>query len=389
MNESLPLAGIRVLDLTRLLPGPLATQHLFDQGAEVIKVEDTGQGDYARTMGAMAGDSSYFYQLVNRGKQSIRLNLKHAQGRDLFLRLVECADVVVEGFRPGVMSRLGLGFEALHARNSKLVMCSITGYGQTGPHAHRAGHDINYLAAAGVLDQTGAVAGPPALSNLQVGDLLGGSMGAFAGIMVALFAAQRTGKGRHLDIAMTDVVLAHTVFPMVEALAHGQVKPRGDDLLTGAVPCYGVYETADGRYMAVGALEEKFWKLLCDTLQRPDLEPLHLATGEAGARARAALAGCFRSRTLASWRAVFDTVDCCVTPVLRLDEVLQCDYVLARQRMIDVGGVLQHAPLFRPGDRSHHIKAAPEQGADTAAVLKRMLGLSETDLVQLSAQAVI
>ena len=173
-----PLHGLRVLDLTRLLPGPLATQHLADYGAEVIKVEDAGAGDYARTMGAMNGDTSFFYQIVNRGKQSLRLDLKQDVGRELFLRLVETADVVVEGFRPGVMDKLGIGYDVLRATNARIVLCSISGYGQTGPYAQRAGHDINYIGYAGVLDQIGAAGGAPAIPNLQIGDLLGGSLSA-------------------------------------------------------------------------------------------------------------------------------------------------------------------------------------------------------------------
>lgn len=185
-----PLAGVRVLDLTRLLPGPLATQHLADQGAEVIKVEDTGAGDYARSMGAMAGGSSFFYQIVNRNKKSLRLDLKHPRGHEILMRLIEGADVLVEGFRPGVMDKLGLGYAAAEARNPRLVYCSISGYGQTGPYALRAGHDINYIGYAGVLDQIGAAGGAPAIPNLQIGDLLGGTMSAVAGMMVALFDAR-------------------------------------------------------------------------------------------------------------------------------------------------------------------------------------------------------
>jgi crotonobetainyl-CoA:carnitine CoA-transferase CaiB-like acyl-CoA transferase len=289
-----PLHGLRILDLTRLLPGPLATQHLADHGAEVIKLEDTGAGDYARTMGAMGGDTSYLFQVVNRNKKSLRLDLKHPDGKALFLRLVAGADAVVEGFRPGVMDKLGLGYEALAAINPRLVYCSITGYGQIGPYALRAGHDLNYIGYAGILDQIGTAGGAPAIPNLQIGDLLGGTMTAVMGMLMALIDARGSGRGRHVDVSMTDAALAHAIFPLVEVLAHGGVRPRGDDLVTGGVPCYGVYETADARHMAVGSLEEKFWSLTCDTLGRPDLKPFHLATGEDGARARAEVAAVFR-----------------------------------------------------------------------------------------------
>lgn len=385
-----PLAGVRVLDLTRLLPGPLATQHLSDYGAEVIKVEDTGAGDYARTMGAMGGDTSWFYQVVNRNKRSLRVDLKQAEGCELFLRLVETADVVVEGFRPGVMERLGLGYAALAERNLRLVLCSITGYGQSGPYAARAGHDINYLGYAGVLDQLGCAGGAPALSNLQIGDLLGGTMGAVMGILVALFDARRSGRGRHVDVSMTDAAFAHMIFPLAEVLAHGGVKARGEDLLTGGVPCYGVYETADGRHMAVGALEAKFWQLLCATLDRADLVPGHLATGEEGARVRAELAAIFRRRSQHEWSAVFDAVDCCVTPVLRLEESLRDPQLQARGMVVEVGGARQFGPpVHMDAMPALPLRAAPvSAGADSDEILEA-LGVDAASRARLRAAGVI
>lgn len=387
--QNKPLSGVRILDLTRLLPGPLATQHLADYGAEVIKIEDTGAGDYARTMGAMAGESSYFYQVVNRNKLSLQLNLKHEDGRALFCRLVEGADAVFEGFRPGVMDKLGLGYAALAAINPRLVMCSISGYGQTGPYAQRAGHDINYIGYAGVLDQTGTAGGAPALSNLQIGDLLGGTMSAAMGALLALFEARATGRGRHVDVAMTDAVLAHAIFPLVEVLAHGAVQARGEDLLTGGVPCYGVYETADGRHMAVGALEEKFWNLLCDTLQRADLKPAHLDTGAAGAAARQTLATIFAGRSQREWTAVFDAVDCCVTPVLKLEESLTNAQLLARGMVVDVGGVRQFgAPVRLCGLETEAPRPAPRAGADNDRILSG-LGLPPAEIARLRETGVI
>jgi len=384
-----PLHGLRVLDLTRLLPGPLATQHLADYGAEVIKVEDTGGGDYARTMGAMNGDTSFFYQIVNRGKRSLRLDLKQDEGRALFLRLVATADVVVEGFRPGVIDKLGVGYDVLAATNPRIVLCSISGYGQTGPYAQRAGHDINYIGYAGVLDQIGAAGGPPAIPNLQIGDLLGGSLSALVGLLVAIIDARATGRGRHVDVAMTDAALAHVIFPLAEVLAHGRVRPRGEDLLTGGVPCYGVYETADGRHMAVGALEEKFWGRVCDTLARPDLKADHLATGADGARARAEVAAIFRRRTQSEWVTIFDRVDCCVTPVLHLEESLDDAQIAARGMVIDVDGVRQFAPPVRLSDfELGDVAPAPDAGADSDAILAG-LGLDAVAIAQLRDAGVI
>lgn len=384
-----PLEGLRVLDLTRLLPGPLATQHLADYGAEVIKVEDTGAGDYARTMGAMNGDTSYFYQHVNRNKKSIRLDLKQDAGCAVLLRLIETADVLVEGFRPGVMAKLGLDYDAVAAVNPRIVYCSITGYGQTGPYAQRAGHDINYIGYAGVLDQIGCSGGAPAIPNLQIGDLLGGTLNALVGILVALTDARATGLGRHVDVSMTDAAFAHAIFPLLEVLAHGAARPRGDDLLTGGVPCYGVYETSDGRYMAVGALEQKFWFGVCDVLQRPDLRSAHLAGGDEGARARAEVQRIFAQRTQAEWVALFDGVDCCVTPVLRPEETLVNAQILARGMVTDAGGQLQIAPPVRlSGFECGQPVAAPDAGSDTLAILAR-LGLTALEIADLRANAVI
>jgi crotonobetainyl-CoA:carnitine CoA-transferase CaiB-like acyl-CoA transferase len=384
-----PLHGLRVLDLTRLLPGPLATQHLADYGAEVIKIEDTGAGDYARTMGAMNRDTSFFYQIVNRGKQSLRLDLKQEEGREIFLRLVATADVVVEGFRPGVMDKLGLGYDTLAATNPRVVLASISGYGQTGPYAQRAGHDINYIGYAGVLDQIGSAGGPPAIPNLQIADLLGGTLSALVGLLVAVIDAKASGRGRHVDVAMTEAALAHAIFPLAEVLAHGGVRPRGEDLLTGGGACYGVYETADGRHMAVGAIEEKFWLRVCDTLGRPDLKPAHLATGADGVRARDELAAIFRTRSQAEWVAVFDAVDCCVTPVLRLEESLANAHVVARGMVIEVDGVRQFAPPVRLSEFSPGTPApAPAAGADSDAILVA-LGLDAAEIARLRAAGVI
>ncbi|MBS0543207.1 MAG: CoA transferase [Proteobacteria bacterium] len=384
-----PLQGLRILDLTRLLPGPLATQHLADYGAEVIKVEDTGAGDYARTMGAMGGDTSYFYQVVNRNKKSLRVDLKHPDGKALFLRLVQEADALVEGFRPGVMDKLGLGYEAVAAANPRIVYCSITGYGQTGPYALRAGHDINYIGYAGVLDQIGTAGGAPALSNLQIGDLLGGTMAAVMGMLVALIDARTSGRGRHVDVSMTDAAMAHAIFPLAEVLAHGGVRARGEDLLTGGVPCYGVYETADGRHMAVGSLEEKFWHLTCDTLGRPDLKAAHLATGEEGAHARDELAAIFRSRTQAQWVEVFDAVDCCVTPVLRLEEAMEDRQMLARGAIREVAGVRQFSPPVRMSELETAAVAAPSRAGEHSDEILRALGLGDADIARLRAAGVV
>lgn len=393
-----PLAGLRVLDLTRLLPGPVATMHLADLGAEVIKIEDTGAGDYARAMGpgergAGGSGDSVFFRMVNRNKKSLRLDLKQAAGVEVFLRLAKDADVIFESFRPGVVDKLGIGYEAVRALNPRVVYCAITGYGQTGPWADHAGHDINYLATAGLLDQIGShdgeKSGPPAIPNLQVGDLLGGALTPLLGVLAAVIGAKASGQGSHVDVAMTDAVLAHTIFPLVTTAVYGKPAPRGADLLTGGVPCYGVYRTADDRYLAVGALEPKFWQAMCAALERPDLAPHGLATGSKGRETKAELAALLASRPLAHWQPIFAAADCCVTPILRLDEALQHPQVTAREMVVDVGGTRQYAPPLKLSAWPWADAApAPTSGADSEAVLKAA-GYVDSDIARLRANAVI
>lgn len=392
-----PLAGLRVLDLTRLLPGPVATMHLADLGAEVIKIEDTGAGDYARAMGpgerAADGGDSLFFRLVNRNKKSLRLDLKQAAAVEVFLRLAQDADVVFESFRPGVVDKLGIGYEAVRAINPRIVYCAITGYGQTGPWADQAGHDINYLATAGLLDQIGSHdgerSGPPAIPNLQIGDLLGGALTPLLGVLAAVIGAKTTGQGSHVDVAMTDAVLAHTIFPLVTTLVQGRPAPRGADLLTGGVPCYGVYRTADERYLAVGALEPKFWQALCAAIGRPDLAPFGLATGGEGRRVKAELAAVLAAQPLAHWEPVFAAADCCVTPVLRLDEAMAHPQILAREMLVEVGGAKQYAPPCKLSAWPWAAATpAPAAGADSEAVLKAA-GYVESDIARLRDSGVI
>ena len=393
-----PLAGLRVLDLTRLLPGPVATMHLADLGAEVIKIEDTGVGDYARAMGpgerkVGASGDSLFFRMVNRNKKSLRLDLKQAAGVEVFMRLAKDADVIFESFRPGVVDKLGIGYETVNAINPRVVYCAITGYGQTGPWAELAGHDINYLATAGLLDQIGThdgkTSGPPAIPNLQIGDLLGGALTPLLGVLAAVIGAKASGQGSHVDVAMTDAVLAHTIFPLVTTQVFGQPAPRGADLLTGGVPCYGVYRTADDRYLAVGALEPKFWQAMCVAIGRSDLASFGLATGAEGRRVKAELAGLIASQPLAHWQPIFAAADCCVTPILRVDEAIAHPQVVAREMVVEVGGAKQYAPPFKLSawpwaDAS----PAPAAGADSEAVLKAA-GYVESDIASLRAAGVI
>jgi len=373
-----PLAGVRVLDLTRLLPGPMGTLHLADLGADVIKVEDLGAGDYA---------APQVRTLLNRNKRGIRIDLKQPAGVAALLRLCRDADVLVEGFRPGVMQRLGVGYDAVAAANPRIVYCSLSGFGQTGPLRDMPGHDLNYCAMTGVADQIGTAAGP-AQSNLPVADLLGGCMTAVMGILAALFDAARTGQGRHVDVSMADGVLAHAVLPLAALNQHGRVSATGGATLTGELACYGFYGTADGRHMAVGALEPKFWDALCQRLERDDLAPLH-RTGDPNTeqRVRQELAAIFALHSLAHWSALFADGQACVTPVLRLDETMAHPHFQARgmvvpgnaQVPLQLGQAVKMSG-FKPAVPG----SAPRPGQHTDEVL-REAGFAERELADLRA----
>lgn len=388
------LAGIRVLDLTRLLPGPMCSLHLADMGADVIKVEDTAAGDYMRDMGPLKKTASPIYLAINRNKRSMALDLKSQEGRAIFLRLARTADVVIEGFRPGVTDRLGIGYDVIKRINPGIVYCSITGYGQNGPYRDKAGHDINYCAIAGVLDQNGPIGGAPVVPNFQIGDLLGGAMTAAMGILAALVGRQRSGEGRYVDVSMTDAVLAHTVSALWAMEAVGGTCPRGQSLLSGGVPCYGVYPTRDDRHLAVGALEAKFWRRLCQTIGRKDLIEKQLVRGRDADIVREELTKVFRARTLAEWVTLFKDVDCCVTPVLRPEEALENEQIRARNMVVESevdgeGVVRQFAPPLSFDDDAFAIRrVAPVHGAHTDEVLAE-LGYGDADLAALELKGAI
>jgi alpha-methylacyl-CoA racemase len=385
-----PLSGIRVLDLTRLLPGPMATLHLADMGADVIKIEDTEAGDYSRSMGRVRGvpSMSDFFRLVNRNKRAMRLDLKQPQGREVLLRLAKSADVLVEGFRPGVMAKLGVGYEALAVVNPRLVYCSITGYGQNGPYAGRAGHDINYIGYAGIGDQIGT-AEAPVVPNFQIADLLGGALTPVMGILIALIDAKSSGRGRHVDVAMTDAVFAHAIFPLLGFLESGKTPGRGSSMLDGGLPCYNVYRTRDGRYMAVGALERKFWETLCDILGCPELKGKQIVYGEEARPVKEWLAAAFASRTQHEWSEVFARADCCVSPILTVEEALSNEQLRARGMVIVKEGLPQLAPPVKFSEFEFAIvRAAPGSGQHTDEVL-REAGYRDAEITVLRGDGVI
>jgi alpha-methylacyl-CoA racemase len=363
----MPLTGIRVLDLTRLLPGAVCTMLLADMGADVIKVEEPGGGDYMRWTPPLVEGQSVLFNALNRNKRSLSLNLKAEEGRDLLLQLVETADVLVEGNRPGVMDRLGLGWDVLHARNSKLVMCSITGYGQDGPFAARAGHDLNYMATAGGLGLNGELNGPPLPLSVQVADVGGGGLQPAVAILGALVAVHRGGEGRWIDASMTDGAVSWLALALA-ARGAGEEVDRGDQRLSGRHACYRVYSCKDKRFYSVAALEPKFWAALCTKLGRPDLIDQQFAEDF---KVHAALESVFASRTRSEWEHELSALDVCCEPVLELDEVASHPQIAAR-RLIETratGVEVRPAVQLRADWRR---RDAPRLGEHTAEILEEL-----------------
>lgn len=339
MSEpSSPLAGLRVLDLSRLLPGPYATLVLADLGAIVDKVEDPDVGDATRHMPPHRdGEGALFYGL-HRNKRSLTLNLKTPEGREALLRLVDGYDVLVESFRPGVMDKLGLGEAVLRRSNPRLIYCAISGYGQTGPDRLKAGHDLNYVARAGLLGYGGDAGGAPAFPGVQVADIGGGSLFALVGILAALHERERTGVGRFVDVSMTDGALAFLHLHLAARLftgAAGAPLARGSEPLNGGYPSYGLYRTADDRWLAVGALEPKFFGALCARLGRPELLDDAYTGGEPGARVKSELTRIFASEPMAHWRERLAGAELCVEPVAEGDDVLSDAQLRARGLFVD------------------------------------------------------
>jgi len=378
MNKK-PLSGIKILDLTRLLPGPMCTLHLADMGADVLKIEEPAIGDYARLMPPMQNINSTFFHAVNRNKRSIAIDLTKEEGRNIFLKLSETADIIVESFRPGVVNKLGIEYDTLKKNNPKLIYCSITGYGQTGPYRDKAGHDINYCAYTGVLDCKGKF---PFIPNFQIADIVGGSLNAAMGILAALVQQKITGEGQYIDVSIMDGILAH------ETTALAQVNYGEKGFLTGALPCYSIYETSDKKFMALGALEFKFWERFCKAIDRSDLVPFHMIPETEAQKIFNEVSGIFKINTQQFWIDKFKDIDCCVSPVLSLKESLNNEQVKARN-MVEVknypgeGEVIQFGlPLKFSSFQFKVEMPAPLLGEHTQQELSA-IGYSKTEIEQL------
>lgn len=388
------LDGIRVLDLSRLLPGPYATQLLADSGAEVVKVEDTGAGDYARFIEPhTARGIGAIFEMVNRGKRSVAIDLKDEDGRQAFYRLVEDADVVLEGFRPGVVDRLGIDFETLIEYNEDLIYCSLTGYGQDGPWADRAGHDLNYVALAGLLDMTRESPDEkPQMPGYQIGDMAGGLFAAFAVVEALLARELGTGGGEYVDVAMADVVASFSQSVAYQALTGDPAEPRpGETPLTGGTPWYDCYETADGKWVALAALEPQFWEAFCEAVDRPDLADEH---GTDDPDVRAALAGelrdLFRERTRDEWESALGDVDATVTGVYTPAETVDHPQIRARGLVARPDGAPPRiaSPIGRHDRPDETDGTVPSQGEHTDEYLTRA-GYDEAEITALREDGVV
>ena len=378
--SALPLEGVRVLDLSRLLPGGFCSLLLADYGADVLKVEDTGLGDYIRwappyVEGAAESARSALFLALNRNKRSIRVDLERDEGREVLLALVREHDVVLESFRPGVLDRLGVGYEAMRAVNPQLVHCAITGYGQDGPLRDRPGHDMNYLGRVGLLGLTGERGGPPVQAAGQIADLGGGALMAAFGILAALREAERTGEGQIVDVAMADGALSWLAMVAARFFADGEVPSRGGLELAGGLACYRPYACADG-WVTLGALEPRFWAAWCRGVGREDLVAEQFAAP--GSDAHAAVEAIFAARTRAEWDAFAAERECCLEPVLDLDEALSSDLVRARQMVVglDQPGVASPVRLLGAPVKLSRTPAdcnrlpGPALGEHTEAVLR-------------------
>lgn len=377
-----PLAGIRVLDLSRLLPGPFCTLLLAEMGAEVIKIETPLAGDYARLAPPHLGLGNIF-EATNRNKKSVALNYRNARGREIFLQLAKDADVVFETFRPGAVKRWGMDYDAVRAVNPRVIYCSLSGYGQTGPYRDRAGHDLNYIGVGGLLALNGAAGGPPIPPGVQIADLAGGMLAAIA-ILGALTGRERTGQGAYLDVAMLDSVIAW-VAPLLDPAfpGAGQNPERGRMTLAGGLPCYNVYATADGQFITLGALEPNFWTTFCNAVERADLIPRQFDYD-----AIPAVAAIFRGQTREEWLARFQSVDACVEPVNSFAEVWRHPQVRHRGLMAEAGG--QYGRIGSPFRFAtpEHPSPAPALGAHTREVLRR-IGLSEEEFSELESKGIV
>lgn len=386
-----PLQGIRILDLSRLLPGPFATMLLADLGAEVIKIETPGLGDYMRLIPPFLEDHASgetigaAFLMVNRNKKSVALNFRNARGREIFLDLARDADVILETFRPGAATRWGIGYENVRAVNPRIVYCSLSGYGQDGPYKDRAGHDLNYLALGGLLQANGPAGGPPIPIATQIADLSGGMLAAIS-ILAAVIGRGKTGEGQYLDVSLFEAAMSWTGTIIGSTFAAGQPIERGKMQLNGGMACYNVYETRDGKYITLGAIEPHFWSAFCKAVERDDLNGRQLEF-----EAIPEVAAIFKTRDLDAWLEFFKDVDACIEPVRSFGEMFDNPQVKHRGLIAQVDipniGKISHVGsvfVFAKGPSV----PPPQLGEHTREALER-LGIEESEIEKLEQAGVI
>jgi crotonobetainyl-CoA:carnitine CoA-transferase CaiB-like acyl-CoA transferase len=379
------LKELKMLDLSRLLPGPYCSLLLADLGMEVLKVEDPDLGDYSRKMGLMGKKESAFFLSLNRNKKSITLNLKTKEGKKIFYKLIKTYDIVLEGFRPGVMDRLGIGYQELKKRNPRVIFCSLSGYGQDGPYRERSGHDANYIGLGGLLEITGEKNGDPILPGVQIADIGGGGMMAAIAILAAAVHREKTEEGQFLDISMMDGVISWLSMHAGKYFFDKELPKRGEMQLSGRYACYQVYPTKDGRHMSLGALEPKFWMNFCETIGRRDLIYKQFIEGEERLRVIEEIRDFFKAKTQKEWVEFFNNVDACCEPILTFEEVFQHPQVLHRQMVIEYehpveGKIRQVGNPIKSSQYPFEIRTpSPAWGEHTMEVLKA-IGYSENEI---------
>ncbi len=388
------LEGIKVLDMTRLLPGPVCSLLLADYGADVLKVEDTQQGDHMRWIKPFAKRESIYYLAINRNKKSIKLNLKSSEGKEIFKKLVQKYDVVIESFRPGVMDRLGVGYSELRKINPGLVYCALSGYGQSGPLVNKVGHDLNYLALGGLLGLNGLRGGSPTPPGVQIADLGAGAMMCAFGILTALLAREKTGKGQFIDVAMFDGVIFWLAMQISKYALDGENPACGMQTFTGKYPSYNVYETKDGKYISLGNVEFKFWERFCRIIQREDLIEEHLPEGQKQEEVLKILQDIFKSKTRGEWETMLEDVETCFEPVNEIGEVFSHPQVQHRQMIVDQihpteGQIKQVGFPVKLSETPGALRMPPPGYGEHSEAILRELGYSPEAVTRLKQDGVI
>lgn len=388
-----PLERLLILDFTRLLPGPFATQLLCNLGADVIKIEDTDLGDYMRTVPPTVQGMSYPFLMVNRGKKSLSVDLKTREGRAIVYKLIPKADIVMEQFRPGVMKKLGMDYATLSRKNRRLIYCAFSGYGQTGPSRDVPAHDINFEAHAGILGVTGGSDGRPVIPGVPMADLASGFNAAMA-VLAALRTRDRTGKGEFIDISIFDTAVSMMVLNLARYLATGEEPVAGEALLTGRFPFYGLYETADGGWLAVATVEPKFWITMCELLDVPELLEAQFPSGHEKAQVAKSLQARFRRKTTAEWERMFAEANLPITTVRNVADVVRDPHVKARGLLpvVEVPGLWKMQVVAHPAKHSvtttRTPARVPDKGQDTEEIL-RSLGYTAKQVEALAKKGVI